>query len=130
MYLLDTNTLIYFFKGTGNVAPNLLAKPPKEIELSSISLYELEVGLAKSERPKRRRHQLSTLMTHLHVVPIGEREAKASAQLRAKLERSGQPIGPLDNLIAGTALCHGATLVTHNTAEFARVPGLNLEDWF
>ena len=57
-------------------------------------------------------------------------EAKASAQIRHDLERTGTPIGPYDLLIAGTVLSHGAILVTHNTREFGRVRGLILEDWF
>jgi len=58
MYLLDTNTLIYFFKGMGNVAQELLSKSPKEIGIPSIVLYELEVGIAKSKSPRKRLQQL------------------------------------------------------------------------
>jgi tRNA(fMet)-specific endonuclease VapC len=50
--------------------------------------------------------------------------------VRFDLERIGAKIGPLDTLIAGTALAHGATLVTHNTEEFSRISGLRLEDWY
>ena len=64
------------------------------------------------------------------MLPFGPEEARVTAQLRARLESQGTPIGPLDTLIAGTALAHGGVLVTRNLREFARVPGLALEDWY
>lgn len=130
MYLLDTNTLIYFFKGMGNVAEILLSKSPKDIFIPSISLYELEVGIAKSSRPQKRKRQLEVLVSRAAVLPFGPKEAETAAGIRAKLESAGKPIGPYDTLIAGIALTSNATLVTHNTKEFSRVEGLFTEDWF
>ena len=130
MYLLDTNTLIYFFKGIGNVAETLLSKSPKDISIPSIVLYELEVGIAKSNNPEKRKKQLEVLTSRITVQPFTSREAKAAAMIRADLEKQGRPIGPYDTLIAGTALSINATLVTRNTKEFQRVSGLSLEDWF
>jgi len=130
MYALDTNTVIYFFKGMGGVAENLLRTPPKDVALPAVSLYELEVGIAKSQAPDRRRRQLDELLTLIEVLPFGVEEARIGARIRADLESAGTPIGPLDNLIAATALSHGATLVTHNLAEFGRIGELDLVDWF
>ena len=130
MYVLDTNSFSYFFKGMGNVAERFLKTPPREVALSAVVLYELEVGLAKSPDAKRRRAQVEDLAGLLEILPFGPLEARTTAQVRADLERRGQPIGPLDTLIAGTALAHGATLVTHNLREFGRVAGLSLEDWY
>jgi len=130
MYLLDTNTVIYFFKGIGNVAKSLLAKPPKDVAISAITLYELEVGIAKSNNSKKRRKQLETLVSLIAVLPFTSKEAAVTAIIRAKLENQGIPIGPLDNLIAGIALCSNTILVTHNTKEFIRIEGLTIEDWF
>ena len=130
MYLLDTNTIIYFFKGLGNVAEILLSKSPKDIAIPAIALYELEVGIAKSNNPKKRKKQLESLVSRITVLPFALKEAGASATIRAELENQGTPIGPLDNLIAGTALCSNAVLVTHNTKEFSRIEGLTVEDWF
>lgn len=130
MYLLDTNTLIYFFKGMGNVAETLLSKSPKDISIPSIALYELEVGIAKSNNPKKRKKQLESLVSRIVVLPFAAKEAEVAAMVRAALENSGTPIGPHDTLIAGIALSSNATLVTHNTKEFSRVKGLSLEDWF
>jgi tRNA(fMet)-specific endonuclease VapC len=104
MFLLDTNTLIYFFKGQGRVAERLLATSPAEVAMRS----SRSCRFFRSTTPP----------------------AQAAAMVRAELERRGRPIGPLDNLIAGTALAHRATLVTRNTREFSRLPNLAVMDWY
>jgi len=130
MFLLDSNSLIHLFGGRGRVTANFLQTPPQEIAIPVIALYELETGIAKSSFPDKRRAQLDDLLSLLHVLPCGPAEARASARIRADLEGRGLMIGPLDTLIAGTALSHSATLVTHNTDEFKRVQGLSLVDWY
>ncbi len=130
MYVLDTNTLIYFFKGLGNVARNLLNKPPQEIGIPSIVLYELEVGIARSKSPRIRLKQLEEITSLINVLPFTAKEAKSSAAIRAQLEKKGVSIGPLDIIIGGTALVQQAILVTHNTKEFNRINKLQIEDWY
>jgi len=130
MFMLDTNTLIYFFKGMGEVGENLFTYSPQDIFIPSIVIYELQVGIAKSNNPKKREKQLSTLLQQINIIEFGEQEAKASALIRASLEKKGIPIGPMDILIAGSAKAHNLTLVTHNTKEFIRVEGLMIKDWF
>jgi tRNA(fMet)-specific endonuclease VapC len=127
---LDTNTVIYFFKGMGRVAENLREEAPRDIGIPAVVLYELAVGIARSPRPRQRRESLDALLEVVHILPFDERAARASAELRAQLEKAGSGIGPMDTLIAGTALAHSATLVTHNTKEFSRVRGLRLLDWY
>jgi tRNA(fMet)-specific endonuclease VapC len=130
MYILDTNMLIYFFKGTGNVSASLLKKTPRSIAIPTIVLFELEVGIAKSTSPKKRRLQLESLISTVSILPFGREEVKCAADIRVDLENRGKPIGPYDVLIAGTALANKAVLVTHNTSEFGRIEGLQLEDWY
>ena len=130
MWVLDTNTLIYFFRGEGNVAKEILARSPSAIGIPSIVLYELEVGIAKSTSPRKRLGQLEQLTAVVQTLPFGPSEARASAAIRPSLEKKGTPIGPYDVLIAGTAKACGATLVTRNTREFKRVRGLALENWY
>ena len=130
MWVLDTNTLIYFFKGQGDVAHQLLTQSPLEIGIPAIVLFELEVGIAKSSSPKKRRQQLAELVSIVKVLPFVDKEAKAATKVRVQLERAGFPIGPHDTLIAGTALANGGILVTRNTREFERVAGLQFENWF
>jgi tRNA(fMet)-specific endonuclease VapC len=130
MFLLDTNTLIYFFRGDGGVAERLFSVPPAEVATSAITVFELETGLAKSREPDKRRAQLNRLLGSIAVLPFDRAAAASAAAVRASLEKAGRQIGPLDNLIAGTALANRATLVTRNTREFERVAGLHLEDWY
>ena len=111
------------------MAQHLFSLPPHEIALPSVVLYELEVGIAKSTSPEKRRAQLNELLTVVRVLPFAEKEAAISAQVRATLEQAGTPIGPLDMMIAGTALANHGILVTHNTKEFSRIDNLRLEDW-
>ena len=129
-YLLDTNTLIYYFKGLGNVKERLLACQPSEIVLSSVVYYELQVGILKSTSPQKRIAQLAILKNQVSWVDFDEKSAQATAQVRVELERIGKPIGSYDVQIAGMAMANDLILVTHNTGEFGRVSGLKLEDWF
>ncbi len=130
MYILDTNTLIYFFKGMGNVPSKLLAIPPKKIAIPAIVIYELEYGIARSNSPKKRQAQLKEICSLVNLLPFGNKEACSAASIRANLEKKGTPIGPYDVLIAGTALEHGGILVTNNLKEFSRVSKLKTENWY
>jgi tRNA(fMet)-specific endonuclease VapC len=130
MFVLDTNTLIYFFKGMGNVSSKLLQTPPKDITIPSIVLFELEVGIAKSTSPQKRARQLAALVSLLKILPFGAEEAKSASQIRVDLEKRGQTIGPYDVLIAATAAANRAILVTHNIKEFGRIKQLQIEDWY
>ena len=130
MFALDTNTLVYFFKGKGRVAERLLAQPPGEIAIPAVCLYELHVGIRGSQARSRRQEQLENLLELVLVLPFDARCAEVAADLRVRLEHGGQAIGPLDTLIAATALAYRCTLVTHNTREFERVGGLATVDWF
>ncbi len=75
MYLLDTNTVI-FFKGLGNVAEKLLSKCPQEIAIHSIIIYELEVGIAKSNNTQKRKQQLNSLLSYIEVFFFTSKEAE------------------------------------------------------
>lgn len=130
MYALDTNTLVYFFRGEGDVAANLLNHEPEEILVPSLVMWEMEVGIGKAGAPTRRRKQFEAFLATVQVAPFGIEEARCAADIRLKLERRGIPIGPIDTLIAGTALARKAVLVTRNVREFGRVDGLRVEDWY
>lgn len=130
MFALDTNTLIYFFKGSGRVAQRLLETAPSEVAVPAIVVYEIETGIAKSTEPQKRRRQLDQLLELVTILPFDRTAAIRAAAIRAALEKTGRSIGPLDTLIAGTALAHNATLVTRNLREFGRVPKLTVTNWF
>lgn len=129
-YVLDTNTVIYFFKGMGNVANQLRTHHPSQVAIPAVVLYELNVGILKSDNPTKRISQLKILLEQVAVLPFTQEEADIAAKIRVDLEKKGTPIGAYDILIAAAALSHQATLVSHNTKEFSRINGLNLVDWF
>ena len=129
MFALDTNAIIHALKGKGRVRERLLAHSPSELAVPAVVAYELEKGSLGSANPARRR-DLRKLLEHIIILPLDAKAGARAAQVAFDLEKAGFRIGPLDTLIAGIALANGATLVTHNTEEFSRVPGLGLEDWF
>lgn len=130
MYVLDTNTLIYFFRDEGKVAERLLSESPSNIAIPMIVLYELRVGILKSKTPEGLERRLEDLRNTVTVLGFGEREAESAAEIRACLEKKGTPIGPYDILIAGISLTHGGILVTRNIGEFGRIENLRIEDWY
>ena len=130
MYVLDTNTVSYFFRGEGRVPERLLATPPREIALSAITTYELRFGVARVPKAKRLIEQLETLLSWVTILPFDDSVSQIAAKIRVELERGGQPIGPLDVLIAATGLAANSTLVTRNVSEFSRVAGLRFANWY
>jgi len=86
MYLLDTNSLIYLFKGMGNIAKNLFTHSPREVFIPSIVVYELEVGIAKSTNPNKRKKQLQQLLSEIDIINFTLKEAKEAGKIRASLE--------------------------------------------
>ena len=130
MYLLDTNICIYLLK---NRYPVLSAKimqvHPSELAVSAVTVYELEYGAAKSKWGERTRENLSLFLSGFEIVPFDASDAMTAAQIRAFLEEHGKSIGAYDIQIAAQGVSRGWTVVTHNTGEFCRVPGLTVEDW-
>lgn len=128
-YLLDTNICIYVI----NERPKqVLARFKRhrvgDIGISSITVSELAYGIAKSGS-LRNREALQAFMLPLQIVDFDVDAAMTYGDIRADLETRGQPIGPLDFLIAAHAIALGATLVTNNEKEFKRVAGLRIENW-
>ena len=128
-FVLDTNTVVDYFKGRGKVAERLLGVAPREVGLPAIAAYEVWVGVLGSQHAKRRESQYEQFLAVIEVVPFDSAVSRRAAELRLALERRGEPIGPLDTRIAGTALACGATLVTRNTKEFGRIAGLKVVNW-
>ncbi len=133
MISLDTNAVIVMIN---NPASRVRARFDAEVltgtslVVSSIVLFELWFGIAKSQRHD---HNTDTLQKFLSgpisIQNFDPDDAREAGDIRAALERAGTPISPYDVLIAAQARRRGATLVTANEREFARVPGLKTEDW-
>jgi len=132
-YLLDTNAVIALLKDEPAIFRKRLRRTVSRgaaIAVSSIVLYELWYGVARSARRRENAERLRVFLSGgIEVSAFDEEDAKTAGELRATLEGAGTPIGPYDLLIAAQALRTGATLVTANLAEFTRVPGLQWQDW-
>jgi tRNA(fMet)-specific endonuclease VapC len=129
-YLLDSNTLIYSFKNIGRVRERLLAQSANDVVLCTPVIWEILSGTLKSERPQGQLESLKLIQQRYAMLDFDAAAMREAANVRATLEKAGRPIGTIDTLIAGIALANKLTLVTHNTSEFSRVPGLQVEDWY
>lgn len=130
IYLLDTNAWIEVLNNPqGHLASKLAAHAPRDIALCSVVLAELVVGAYKSSQPAANLLMIQQLTQQFACLAFDEASADPYAQARCHLEKIGLPIGPYDLQIAAIALQFGLIVVTHNVAEFSRVPGLAVEDW-
>jgi len=132
-YFLDTNAVIALLKNEPADVRRRLRRVVSRgaaVAISSVVLYELWYGVARSARRCENAERLRVFLSgSVDVVAFDEEDAMAAGELRATLEAAGTPIGPYDLLIAAQALRTGATLVTANVSEFARVRGLAWQDW-
>ncbi|MFE5335120.1 type II toxin-antitoxin system VapC family toxin [Isoptericola sp. NPDC056573] len=129
LYMLDTNILIALLRDEGDTARPRLRDAEGRIAVSAISEMELEYGIERSRDPGRNRQAVDELLSLVEVVPFETTAAMHAGRIRAVLAGRGTPIGPYDALLAGHARSLGMVVVTHNVREFARVPGLEVEDW-
>ena len=129
-YLLDTNTCIRYLNGQSErVQRRLASTHPQDIVLCSIVKAELFYGVQKSAKRERNMEKLQRFSDQFVSLPFDDEAAVEYGQIRARLESLGTPIGPNDLCIAAIAVTNNVVLVTHNTREFSRVDGLELEDW-
>ena len=129
MILLDTNICIHVINARPPVVLERFRQHRMgEIGVCSVVAAELAYGVAKSGST-RNRQALEMFLAPLVILPFDEAALWVYGDLRAELERRGTPIGSLDTMIAAHAISQHSTLVTNNTREFARVPGLALENW-
>ena len=129
MYFLDTNTCIDFLRNLSeSVRTHFLSIPLNEIKIPVIVKAELLLGAYKSNKTETLERTLQFLEL-FEVIPFTDEMSYTYAQIRKELESKGNKIGANDLFIAAIALNKKAILVTHNTREFIRIDGLQLEDW-
>ena len=129
-YLLDTNICVLLIRQKSpQVLTQLTSHPITDIGISAVTVAELQYGVQKSSRPAQNQQALDQFLLPLTIISFDENDAVAYGQIRANLEAQGSPIGALDTLIAAQAVQYNLILVTNNVGEFARVPGLAIEDW-
>jgi len=128
-FLLDTNICIYALKQHQTVLRHLLSESRSDVAISVITEAELRTRAAKSDAPTKTLRLLENFLRPLEIVDFTSDDAVAYASVRAKLERAGTPIRPLDTLIAAQAIARRLVLVSNNEREFSRVTGLRVENW-
>ena len=132
-FMLDTNACIHLINRGPQVemlAGRIGQYGRDQVLVSSITVAELEFGIAKSSRGEQNRIRFDLFLAQFEIAPFDGRAASFYGPLRVSLQAIGKSIGPLDTLIAAHSLALATSLVTHNTREFERVPGLCIEDWF
>jgi tRNA(fMet)-specific endonuclease VapC len=132
-YLLDTNACIALINDDPSSARVRLQRANiagAHILVSSIALFELWYGVAKSSKQDFNRRRLEAFLSGpIVVLPFEDADSRVAGAIRAALEAAGKPIGAYDLLMAGQARRHGLTLVTSNVREFSRIKGLAWQDW-
>ncbi|WP_374639626.1 type II toxin-antitoxin system VapC family toxin [Hydrogenophaga sp.] len=128
-YLLDTNIVIYVLKRRPIEVLSVFNANASRMAISSITLAELMHGAEKSSRVTENLMAIEDFCSRLDVLPYGSKAAQHYGAIRAHLEKLGRPIGVNDLHIAAHARSEGLVLVTNNTAEFERVPALEIENW-
>ncbi|HZQ46193.1 MAG TPA: type II toxin-antitoxin system VapC family toxin [Verrucomicrobiae bacterium] len=128
-YLLDTNTASYVIKGNiPAVRARLVRIPVRQVFISSVSEGELRYGVARKPGATKWQHAVEEFLLRMAVLSWDSSVAKVYGDLRANLERLGQPMGALDMMIGAHALAVDAILVSNDRA-FTRINGLKVEDW-
>ena len=129
-YLLDTNICIYIIKKKPiEVFEKFKELSPGDIGISSITLAELQYGVAKSSSVQKNQNALNKFIVPLRIFSFDHNATLHYGVLRANLEKAGNVIGSLDMLIAAHALSLSSVLVTNNVKEFDRVQNLEIENW-
>jgi tRNA(fMet)-specific endonuclease VapC len=127
-YLLDANAVIGLLNDAASgLAQRARREKPADIAISAIVAHELFYGAFKSRRAQRNVALVDAL--RFAVIEFDKEDARQAGKIRALLASTGTPIGPYDVLIAGQAMARNMVLITGNTDEFQRIPGLRLEDW-
>jgi tRNA(fMet)-specific endonuclease VapC len=128
-YMLDTNICIYVMKNYPPKLQERFNRLAEQLCVSSITCGELYYGAEKSARRLENLQAIEHFTARLEVLPFPEKAAAHYGQIRAALERSGKPVGPHDMLIGAHARAEGLTVVTNNSREFRRLPGVQVENW-
>ena len=129
-FMLDTNICIYIIKKKPlNVIKQLQKIKISDVCISSITLSELEYGVAKSMHCEQNKIALMEFLSPIEIEPYDDLAAQEYGKIRSMLEQKGRPVGPLDMLIAAHSLALNLTLVSNNDKEFHRIPQLKVENW-
>lgn len=129
-YLLDTNAVSTFLNGRSKALCHRIASAtPGDFAMCSVVWAELYFGAKKSQHPEKTIERVTSFASAFPCLSFDQTSARHYGEIRADLEKIGNPIGPNDLMIAAIARSHGLIVITNNTREFERVPSLQWEDW-
>jgi len=128
--MLDTDACIALIKNRPEAMRERLTRlSPEEVGISGIAAAELWFGVAHSQKKRQNEAALKDFMDYATLLDWPGEASPLYGQIREALQKEGRPFGAMDLLIAVHALFLDAVLVTNNTREFERVPGLKVENW-
>lgn len=128
--MLDTDICIFIMrKKFSHVVEKFVSLPFGSVCISSITLAELQFGVANSSYPEKNAEALRKFLSVIHVIHFEEDAASYYGMVRHELKSEGKIIGQMDLLIAAHALSRKLTLVSNNLREFERVFNLYTENW-
>jgi tRNA(fMet)-specific endonuclease VapC len=128
-YMLDTNIVIYTIKNRPQEVRESFKTHDGQMCISAVTLMELVYGAEASSAVERNLRDIENFAARLDVLPYDNDAAAHTGQLRAELKKMGRPIGAYDEMIAGHARSQGLVIVTNNTKQFEKVPGIRLTNW-
>jgi len=131
-YLLDSNVLLHIVNRSSGyqlIEDRLVSAKADSLRVSAVTVWEILRMAQKAKVPGKAVQAALTMLSEFKVEALTREAAALGGSLHASLANIGKTIGERDSMIAGIALAHGYVLVTDNTGEFSRVPGLELENW-
>jgi tRNA(fMet)-specific endonuclease VapC len=128
MYLLDTNIIIFLFKGKYGVAEKIRSVGLEQCFISEITVAELKYGAEKSNNPEYHRRAVTEFINDIQIIPIFD-ALDFFAKEKTRLEAGGNRIDDFDLLICSTAVVNDLVLVTNNVSHLGRIQGVAIEDW-
>jgi tRNA(fMet)-specific endonuclease VapC len=128
-YLLDTNMVIYVLKRRPIEVLSRFNDNAGRMAMSAITLAELYHGAEKSAKVAQNLEVVEEFASLVQVLAYNAKASQHYGAIRSQLEKAGQPIGVNDLHIAAHARSEGLVVLTNNTSEFSRIPGLMVENW-
>jgi tRNA(fMet)-specific endonuclease VapC len=129
IYLLDTDTVIYWMKGNKNISQKVIYSGFHAIAVSDITKAELYYGAYKSQRTDENLTAIKNIAERVSFLPFNDPAQSTFGKVKAQLEKAGRRLDDMDLMIASTALASSLILVTNNAAHFERITGLKVENW-
>ena len=128
-FLLDSDILIYFLKGRGDVVAKVLAYPPEDLVTSRINFTELLYGAYNSAKVEKNLKVITSFLESFDILEFDARSAAIFAKEKARLKKNGTILADMDLMIASIAIANDLILVSNNTKYFRRIKSLKLENW-